>query len=92
LGCRLARVVKEVAPLEVAWKQSENYADAQELERKLLADYADSHIEFPPLNRQETAKKVTNILRLVSALKPEQLSDEVVLLQEIISTRKKSEL
>ena len=91
LGCRLERVIKEVAPLEVAWKQFENHADAQDLERKLLAEYTDSHIEFPPLNRQETGKRVTDALRVVSALKPEQLADVLARLQEISSTTKTPE-
>jgi len=75
LGCRLERVIKEVGPLQISWRQCETHTDAIELERKLLAEYTDGHIEFPPLNRQETGKKKSDALRMFNALRPEQQAE-----------------
>jgi hypothetical protein len=76
LGYQLERVIKEVGPLQVAWKPLDEHFDARWLERRLLTQYQDDHLEFPPLNRQETGKRVNAAERLLAG------SDRVGLLTE----------
>jgi hypothetical protein len=76
LGYQLERVVKEVGPLQVAWKQFDDHFDAQWHERKLLTQYEDDHLEFPPLNRQETGKRVSDAERLLAGSHPDELPKE----------------
>jgi hypothetical protein len=64
----LQRVQKEVGKLEVSWKVLGTHRDAMDVERILLAEYEEDHIEFPPLNRQESGKTYRQAKELVESL------------------------
>jgi len=82
-GVRLLRVVTEVGPLEIAWREFKNHSDAQWEERELLAQFADDHIELPPLNRQETGKRVSDVVRALRAKTPEERAKILAKVQEM---------
>ncbi len=68
----LQRVQHEVGPLQVSWRTFETQDAAKNLERSLLAKYAEDHIEFPPLNHQESGKKMRIVEELLQSLIPGQ--------------------
>jgi len=57
-GFRLARVQKEVGPLQVARKAVDSHVTSWFSEGELLNRYVKDHIELPPLNRQETGREL----------------------------------
>jgi hypothetical protein len=71
-GYRLDRVVKEVGALEIAWLTCPTHDDALWHEGELLSQYQSDHIELPPLNRQESGKKIQYVLRTLLKLPPDQ--------------------
>lgn len=68
VGYRLKRVQHEIGPLQVAWKYVEKSDRALEDERRLLASYESDHLEFPPLNRQESGKRLNQFERMFAEL------------------------
>lgn len=82
-GVRLLRVVTEAGSLEIAWREFQNHYDAQWKERELLAQFADDHIELPPLNRQETGKEVSDAVRGLRASKPDKRAKIFARVEEI---------
>jgi len=83
VGVRLQRVVLEVGPLEIAWRDFQSHTDAQWTEARLLAQFSDDHIEFPPLNQQETGKKLSDAVRVLRAMKPEDRAKVFAKVEEI---------
>jgi hypothetical protein len=75
VGHRLARAQEEVSPLEVSWKAFGSHEDAKNEERALLGRYEKEHIEFPPLNRQESGKRIRQALELLDQLAPGQAKE-----------------
>src|SRR5260370_32446501 len=61
----LERVQREVNTLEVSWKALETHDEAMDEERVLLVKYMADHIEFPPLNRQESVRKIRMVEELI---------------------------
>lgn len=72
IGYRIDRVLKEVGPLQVAWRRFDTDTDARWHEAELLERYEQDHIELPPLNRQESGKDVRQAVGHLLALPPEQ--------------------
>lgn len=85
IGCRLGRVLRDVGPLELAWKVQASQAGAMLDECKLLARYSSDHIEFPPLNRQETGKRFQYLTRLLKRL---PLETQLRMIREAIDLKR----
>jgi len=49
---RIRQLLGLLNDLEFSWVERSDPVEARSLERKLLAEYADDHIELPPLDRQ----------------------------------------
>ncbi len=64
----LRRVQREVGEIEISWGTLRTHREARDSERILLARYGDDHIEFPPLNRQESGKMYRQARELVESL------------------------
>jgi hypothetical protein len=77
IGYRIERVLKEIGRLEVAWRSFDADADAQSHEAELLERYDTDHIELPPLNRQESGKKVRQALKRLLGLPSDQAQQVV---------------
>lgn len=75
IGYRLKRVEDQVSALELAWKTFETYGDAETLEWELLEQYQRDHIEFPPLNRQESGKRILKAKRDLLSLSPGEFKE-----------------
>jgi hypothetical protein len=82
VGYRLARVRKEVGPLEVSWRAFDTHGGAKHEERALLGSYERDHIEFPPLNRQEPGKGFRQVLELSEQLSPGELQRLIEIIQK----------
>jgi hypothetical protein len=81
----LRRVEQEIGPLEISCRTFETQDKARNLERSLLAKFAEDHIEFPPLNRQESGKKIRMVEELLEVLTPGQRQN----LPQILETLQK---
>lgn len=64
----LQRIQTEVGSVQVGWQIFEEHDTAKSLERNLLARYTEDHVEFPPLNRQESGKKMRIVEELLESL------------------------
>lgn len=53
IGYRLSRVLAEIGPVEVAGKELKDRNEPAFIEAILLNQYAEEHLELPPLNRQQ---------------------------------------
>jgi len=75
IGCRIARVIAEVpgCTIEFAFRAFSSHAEARFMEAELLKQYETDHIEFPPLNRQESGKLFLAAIKYVFS-HPEVLS------------------
>jgi hypothetical protein len=72
VGYLLKRVENEVGPLELSWKECSDRGSAKLEEARILREHAEQHIELPPLNRQETGKRLQRARHLWNALSPDQ--------------------
>jgi hypothetical protein len=73
IGYRISRIAKELAPLEVGWKCFADQREASNWEIRLLERYADDHIEFPPLNRQQAGEGILRAARMLSKYPPDEI-------------------
>lgn len=64
------RIVLEIGPLQVAWIEAPNHKEALLRESDLLARYAKDHIEFPPVNRSQSFKKLQDTLYYLNQCAP----------------------
>jgi hypothetical protein len=64
------RIVSEIGPLQVAWIEVPSHTEALLIESDLLARYAKDHIEFPPVNRNQSFKKMQDALYYVNKYAP----------------------
>ncbi|MFQ5738083.1 MAG: hypothetical protein ACE5JX_03660 [Acidobacteriota bacterium] len=71
-GYRIERVQNEIGSLQVTWKTFDTHDASQFHEAELLRRYARDHIELPPLNRQESGKKVWRAIRRLESLASDQ--------------------
>lgn len=81
IGYRIERVLKEIGRLEVAWRSFDTDADAQWHEAELLERYETDHIELPPLNRQESGKKVRYALKGLLGLPSDKAQELLISLR-----------
>ncbi len=81
VGHRLHRVRRELGELELSWKTFTTSSEATWHEQELRSKYAEEHIEFPPLNRKESGKRVRKAQESVQQLQPDELAEVLEKLQ-----------
>ena len=84
IAYRLQRVEQQVGRLEVSWESYDSADKAKDAERLLLGKYEVDHIEFPPLNRSESGKRLRMVEELLK-LPPGKMQDLMGALEKIRS-------
>lgn len=80
----LERVRREVGALEISWKSFQTHREAMHTERTMLDRYVVDHIDFPPLNRQESGRKI----RIAEQLFQQLSADEKVVVLDLVEKLK----
>ncbi len=74
--------------MEIAWKSFSDHREASRWEVDLLERYAEDHIEFPPLNRQQAGELILQARRLLQKLPPDR---QQLVLQKAMDQRQKTD-